>query len=219
LTGIIEYFLSEKKWGYIKGDNNKKYFFHINDFKTKTAVDIIQDGDIVSFEETLKPKGYSASKIFFVQIDENTIKYIVPDTIYTSKVDNIKGWKTIDKSRYIIHGSSRNSPDNAKKDLLRKAKLYGANSILNLTYYKTTGSEMGTSFSLFSTHKYTIHNFRGNLANIGKPNIKGSANKFDLIGLNECVEKINRNDNNNKLKSYSAFIIIAIFILLIRSIS
>ncbi|MBD3792339.1 MAG: hypothetical protein IE918_09410 [Campylobacterales bacterium] len=56
-----------------------------------------------------------------------------------------------------------------------------------MEYYKTTGSEAGTGNG---THYYTIHNFRGRPANIGKRSLTGNFSKNDLVRINENAKKL-----------------------------
>lgn len=180
MTGIIKTYLEEKQYGFIVGDDKKDYFFHYSSFKDKNDLQYICENSIVSFEQKATPKGYTAINITLDRFNKNVF-YEVPDTIYTSRDSNIKGWEIIELSNWIIHGSSRNSPDSAKNDMIHGARLVNANSLLNVEYYKTTGSEPGTGKG---TYYFTIHNFRGRAANIGKKVANGRYSKESLQGIN-----------------------------------
>ena len=184
MTGIIKTYLNDKNYGFIKGDDKKDYFFHKSSIDNRDLQKIC-DGALVTFEQKATPKGYNAIKIS-INSDSN-IKYKTPDEIYTSNNTNIKGWDNICVSNWIIHGSSRHSPDAAKKDMLDGARLLGVNAVLNMEYYKTTGSESGTGNG---TYHYTIHNFRGCPANIGKKSLDGKYSENDLLGINENARKL-----------------------------
>lgn len=59
LTGRVEYFNTDKGYGFIKDINSiEKYFFHINN-----APDVIKEGDRVVFELEKGPKGMNAVRI------------------------------------------------------------------------------------------------------------------------------------------------------------
>lgn len=184
MTGIIKTYLNEKNYGFIKGDDGKDYFFHQSSID-KYDLNKVCEGALVTFDQKATPKGYNAVKISINS--GSNIKYSIPDKIYTSKDNTIKGWDVVDVSNWIVHGSSRNSPDDAKNDMLHGIKLIGANCALNMQYYKTTGSEPGTGKG---TYYYTIHNFRGRPANIGKKSLSGTFSKNDLLGINDNAKKL-----------------------------
>jgi len=213
VTGVIKTYLSQKQYGFIKGDDGKDYFFHQSGFKDKSKVNKICGDLVVIFEQKATPKGYSAVKIDIENISDEHIKYIVPDTIYTSREYNIKGWDIIDLSKQTIYGSSRNSPDFAKDELKKNARYYGANAVINMQYFKTTGSEMGSSFNIFSTHHYTIHNFKGQLVNIGKRSAQGTHKKSEFINIDDYATNIESVDKSENTK----FIVWSVSIILILS--
>lgn len=194
MRGVIKTCLPEKQYGFIKGDDNKDYFFHYSSFRNKIDTSKICEDLYVEFEQKASPKGYSA--IFIAPVHSNvTIKYITPDNFYTSKQNEIKGWNVVDRSDWLVHGSSRNSPDSAKDDMIKGALLIGANALLEVEYYKKTGSEPGTGKG---TYYYTIHNFKGRAVNIGKKSPNGKYSEKDLIGINSNAELLKQ-----KLKAKS----------------
>ncbi|MDY0238887.1 MAG: cold shock domain-containing protein [Campylobacterales bacterium] len=214
MRGIVKTYLSEKQYGFIKGDDGKDYFFHHSSFKNKNDIDKLCEGLYLHFEQKATPKGYSAIQIELVE-QNITIGYEIPDTIYTSKNSDIKGWEVIEASNWIVHGSSRNSPDSAKEDMIHGARLIGANALFNMQYYKTTGSEPGTGRG---THYYTIHNFRGRAANIARKSPNGQYNLDDLRQINSnaktlktsLVEKTTSAKNKRMLFWLIVFLLISI---------
>ena len=135
--------------------------------------DKLCEGLYLEFDQKATPKGYTAINISIV--DENIrFKYEIPENIYTTKDSIIKNWEFIERSNWVVTGSSRNSPDDAKYDMMQKAKKLGANALINMQYFKTTGSEPGTGRG---THYYTIHNFRGQMVNIAK---KSTYGRFEI---------------------------------------
>jgi len=210
LTGIIKTYLEDKNYGFIKGDNGKDYFFHKSNIN-KADFNKIFDGALVSFDEKATPKGYNAIKISINS--PSSAKYNTPDTVYTSKHNTIKGWENVDVSNWVVHGSSRNSPDEAKMDMIEGAKLLDANALLNVQYYKTTGSEPGTGTG---TYYYTIHNFKGQVANIGKKSLTGEFSKDELTGINERAKALKKHlvekTNSAKIKRLIFWLILFIII-------
>jgi cold shock CspA family protein len=61
--GVIKTYLPEKKYGFIKGDDGKDYFFHQNAFKDKKQIAMISEEAYVSFDQKATPKGYRAVDI------------------------------------------------------------------------------------------------------------------------------------------------------------
>jgi cold shock CspA family protein len=210
LTGIITTYLADKNYGFIKGNDQKDYFFHKSSIN-KDDLKKICDGALVTFDQKATPKGYNAIKISINS--SSNINYKIPNEIYISKNNFIKGWDNIDVSNWLIHGSSRNSPDQAKKDMLDGVNLVGANAILNMEYYKTTGSEAGTGKG---TYYYTIHNFRGRPANIGKKSLDGKYLKNDLIGIDKNAKILKKRlvERTNEAKKKRLFFWIIILFLI-----
>lgn len=184
MTGTIKTYLSAKNYGFIQGDDKKDYFFHKSSINTHD-LNKVCEGALVTFDQKATPKGYNAINI--VINSSSNIKYTTPDTIYTSKGNKVKGWDIVDASDWIVHGSSRHSPDEAKQKMMHRINLVGANAALNMQYYKTTGSESGTGSG---THYYTIHNFAGQAANIGKKSLTGQLEYSDLVGINNTARKL-----------------------------
>ena len=70
---------------------------------------------------------------------------------------------------------------------MQKAKKIGANALINIQYFKTTGSEAGTGRG---THYYTIHNFRGQIVNIAKKSTYGRFEIKDFKNINDEASKL-----------------------------
>jgi len=182
LTGIVKTCLHDKQYGFIHGSDGKDYYFRYSNLTNKEDILRICENIPVSFNQKATPKGYTAVDI---SVDKNIkISYIIPDSIYASKDPAIKGWDTIELSNWIVYGSSRNSPDSAKNEMIDNAKRIGANSIVSVEYFKTTGSEPGTGKG---THHYTIHNFRGRAVNIGKKSPNGKYSQEELITIDKTA--------------------------------
>ena len=213
MIGTVTSYLSDKNYGFIKGEDGKDYFFHDSSLKDKKDINKLCEDLILEFEQKATPKGYSALNISL--LDNNiTLKYNLPDTVYISKKDGIKGWEVIEESDWIITGTSSESPDSAKEDLINKANLIGANAIFYTKYYKTTGSEAGTGRGI---HHFTIHNYAGRAMNIGKKSPNGKYSAQDLTFINKQASALkdyykNKNKKSRKYRIIFWLIIILIFI-------
>lgn len=63
MNGKIKRLVADKGFGFILGDNNKEYFFHSTAVKnTKFAT--LQEGDEVSFEDSVGSKGLRAEDVY-----------------------------------------------------------------------------------------------------------------------------------------------------------
>ena len=213
MIGTVTSYLSDKNYGFIKGEDGKDYFFHDSSLKDKKDINKLCEDLILEFEQKATPKGYSALNISL--LDNNiTLKYNLPDTVYISKKDGIKGWEVIEESDWIITGTSSESPDSAKEDLINKANLIGANAIFYTNYYKTTGSEAGTGKGI---HHFTIHNYAVIGINIGKKSPDGKYSVQDLTLINKKASELkdyykNKNKKSRKYRIIFWLIIILIFI-------
>lgn len=180
MQGTIKTYLPEKQYGFIKGDDGKDYFFHESQFKDKTHIGKLCEEAIVRFDQQATPKGYKAKNCSLVNTSEIQ-SYVVPDSFVTSRSDGVRGWDIIEHSDWVVLGSSSYSPDSARQ--------IGANALINLEYFKTTGSQAGTGNG---TYHYTIHNFRGRAVTLAKRNFNGKYHSEDLLGLNDRAEALKK---------------------------
>lgn len=180
MKGTIKTYLPEKKYGFIRGDDGKDYFFHENDFVSKGDIKNLCEDAFVDFDQIATPRGYKARHCAFVATSEIS-GYITPDSFITSKSDSVRGWEILERGDWIVFGTSENSPDAARRDLLDSAARIGANALINLAYFKSTGSEPGTGKG---THFYTIHNFSARPVILGKRSSRGSDTAEELCVMN-----------------------------------
>lgn len=174
-------FLPEKCYGFIDGVDGKSYFFHASDFRDQADVERLCDGILVDFDQKATPKGYRACRCHLPEILE-VMTYSEPDTFIAAKSSSVSGWEMIEGGQWVVIGTSRDSPDAAMRDAKGKAfQQLGANALLNMTYYKSTGSEAGTGRG---THYFTIHHYRGIAVTLAKKDINGQHQLDDLKGLN-----------------------------------
>lgn len=184
IRGAVSTCLPEKQYGFIKGEDGRDYYFSFNALTDKGQIEKIAEGALVQFDQKATARGYRAESISI--IEEHELRYLEPTEVLISRDKSIRGWEIIEKGNWIVHGSSRESPDDAKRKL---AKLVGANAVIESEYYKTTGSESGSGNG---THYYAIHNFRARLVTVAKKNIGGSLSVEDLVGLNQKAEELKR---------------------------
>lgn len=203
MKGTIKTYLPEKQYGFIKGDDGKDYFFHENEFINKQEITNICEEAFVKFDQQATPKGYKAKMCMLLEATEVST-YVTPSEFLTSKNNKIKGWDVIEVGQWLVHGSSRDSPEHAKKEVQSRAKNLGANAVLELTYYKTTGSEPGTGKG---TYYFTIHNFHGRITVLAKRNSQGKLKENNLLGVNRKAERMkslydDENSSNKKRDIY-----------------
>jgi cold shock CspA family protein len=186
MTGTVTSYLMEKRYGFIKGDDNKDYFFHERSLVEGEFAKAICEESRVEFVQRATAKGYRAEKVRLIDRIEKP-RYVIPDEFIIAKSDYMKGWEIIDMSHWIVHGSSSYSPDDAKDQLIEHASMVKANAVVGIKYYSTTGSEPGTGTG---THHFTIHNYAGRVVTLGKRNAWGEYAKEDLVRIDEAAEAL-----------------------------
>ena len=175
MRGTITTYLPEKGYGFIKGEDGKDYFFHQSEFSDKSQIAKLCEAAFISFDQQATPKGYQAKNCSLIDAPD-VVTFNAPDEFITSKSNAIRGWEVMEVGDWIIHGTARDSPDAAKRDAIDNAMLIKANALLNLEYYKTTGSE--------GNYKFSVHHFRGRSAVLAKRHAQGNLRLEDLSGLN-----------------------------------
>lgn len=176
MNGVIKTYLPEKRYGFIKGDDGKDYFFHEADFTDKTHIKRICEEAVVKFDQQATAKGYKAKNCSLVNPAE-VLTYVIPDEFITTKTSTPSGWDVIELGAWTVRASSGDSPESAKKYLIDRAKLVGANALIELEYYKTTGSK--------GNYRYSIHNYRARVVTLAKRNSLGKYTSEQLLGLNK----------------------------------
>ncbi|MGY4106808.1 cold-shock protein [Aeromonas encheleia] len=181
MQGTITSYLPEKRYGFIKGKDGKDYFFHDSSFKNDAQIALLAEEAMVTFEQQATPKGYKATHCSLLHPTEAP-GYITPDEFMTSGSESVRGWDIVELGDWIVHGASRESPNEARRQAIEHARGLGANALLKLEYYKTTGAEAGTGRG---THRFTIHHFRGRVATLAKRHANGDHEWDELTGLNQ----------------------------------
>lgn len=207
MDGTITTFISEKGYGFIKGEDGKDYYFRREFFANREQYADILDGNAVAFEPFATPKGYQAKKC--VMPDISTIEtYIAPDEVLTSKDGNIRGWKIMEQADWTLKGED-SGLDDARKLLVERAKSLGANAIIKLEHSKSTGST--SSNSGHGTYYFTIHCFTGIPVSIAKKSPNGNLFRKNFSGLNERLQTKHQELKSleNKSMSRSMLILVA----------
>lgn len=188
MKGTITSYLPEKQYGFIKGEDGKDYFFHENEFRDPTHIRRLCEDAWIDFDQQATPKGYRAKNCSLLD-PKTVLTYTLPGEFITSRTATVRGWEVIEYADWIVHGASSDSSEAAQHDAVYHAKLVGANALIGLEYYKTTGSEPGSGRG---THHFTIHNFRGQLATLAKRTSKGPYRHDQLLGLNGRAESLKK---------------------------
>ncbi|MFA5923650.1 MAG: cold shock domain-containing protein [Methylococcaceae bacterium] len=177
--GTISTFLPEKRYGFIKGEDGRDYYFSFGALVDKGHIHGVAEGVCVEFDQKATPKGYRAERISI--IGNRAIYYAEPDEVLISKGDSIKGWEIIEKGDWLIFGESSVSPDVAKHNLAGFAKLIGANALIESEYFKTTDNN--------GSYHFSVHNFRARAVTIARRDINGVLSPPDMLGLNKNAEE------------------------------
>lgn len=180
MQGIVRTYLPEKGYGFIKGNDGKDYFFRKESFADAVHVGRIVEDALVTFDEQATPKGYRAVCLSLVNAGIET-NFVFPDGVVTSKTNHLQGWDLLGTGDWIVHGMSSTSPDEARRILSQNANRIGANALIGVEYYKTTGSR--------GNYQFTVHNFRGRIALAGRRSARGTEKGVDLEALNLYARK------------------------------
>lgn len=211
MQGHIKSYLDSKKYGFIKGDDNKDYFFHISDISFNSGE--VKEGLFVSFDENLTKKGLRANRIEILDDKEifgdNGVLYRTPSFV-TSKNDKLKDWSIIQKSNWIVKGSSPGNPNDAKRFLEENAREIGANGVINVTYHKTTGSKRSNRGKGHGTYHYTIHNFSGIAVFAGNKDKNGTLKESDIPDLNLGAELAKKELSEKRLAIYLSKVLLTL---------
>jgi cold shock CspA family protein len=151
MQGIVRAYVPDKGYGFIKGDDGKDYFFRKESFTDAAQVERIADEAVVTFEECATPKGYRANRLSLVSRTSATT-FVLPDEVLISKTDRLHRWELVEIGDWIVHGASRHSPDQARKELQQNARRIGVNALLCVEYYKSTGhrATKDSRFTIFA---------------------------------------------------------------------
>lgn len=206
MIGIIENYLVEKKYGFIIGEDNEKYFFHFNELENKE----LSKGLLVSFEPGLNKKGFFAKNI---KIDNlKNIKYEIPEQLKAYKDNSyMKEYEILENNKFKLHMESRDM-NAAYNNLLLFSKYMGANALIELKYFKSTDSEAGTGYG---TYYYTVHHYTAVPILIGKKSLKGTK-EIPKPRIEEMCNILRLKTIESTKKSKYKFYILLILILIVN---
>lgn len=197
MTGSIKNYLHQKKFGFILGDDNNDYFFHENGLISSNQVSQIVDGALVEFDPSVSPRGYKANKVSIKSM--NTVaKFIVPDSIITSKTDTVNGWEILQECEWVITASDKGDPDNVRSTLKKLARSIGANGLTYMNYQKSTGSE--------GNYQFTVHNITGRPVVLGKRNLSGEYGINDFPDINATCTAYKKKCNEEYASAKASYV-------------
>lgn len=201
MRGTVKTYLPEKGYGFLKGDDGKDYFFHNSELVNKESENKVYENAFIEFDQVATPKGYKAIKCKVLN-PKDIDTYVTPDVFLTSKTRVIKGWEVVEEGQWYVYGSSEDSPEAAKNDVINCAITVGANALIELEYYKTKGSKLGTGQGIYN---FTIHNFRGIIAKAAKKNASGTFYLKNLLGINKKASLIKNEYLSKKVKAEASY--------------
>lgn len=199
MKGIIKTYLPSKSYGFIKGDDEKDYFFHAKDIKNKKE---IIDGMLVSFEESATPKGYAAKNIQI--LDEKCLTYEVPKNFIFSKSDELKDFQILSSGKNPITITT-NSPDKSRDILKEEALKIGANSVICYKYTKTTRT--------IGNYNYSVHSASAFPVFAGKKSFQGKVKDINDLSSFEGIEKEIDEKQQSQIGVFGTIVLIVIFII------
>jgi len=213
MKGRIKTYLPKKKYGFIIGEDGRDYFFHTDYFAHQNQVPKIRDKGMVVFTQTATPKGYQARKCFLVFPSEKNSKqakprqryYIVPNKFFISKSNDTNAWDIIHNIG-IVSSSSSDSPDGARRSLFSEAQRRGGNALINYRYYKTTEAS--------GNYQYTIHNCRGTVLILARPDQNGKLLWEDLFAQVHKWRKECKRRNKEELSTFLMIVLIIIILVI-----
>lgn len=197
LIGIVNFYNSEKCFGFVCGYNGKSYYFHILDFANTDST--IEIGTILVFNPKISQKGLQAKNCDVLPASEaapykENMLYSLPEAFKTSKTDSISGYCIIEKGEYIVYANSQTSFEEAEKLLTERAKQMGANALINVKFYKENDSQGNYIYKTFSCE--------GQIVFIAKPNMNGNLLLQNYCSINKNIKEYitNKNEASKKWK-------------------
>lgn len=144
-NGKVKSYLTQKGYGFIRGEDEKDYFFHRSGLDKTLKESEVKEGMTVCFEGKPVPKGYQA---FHISESRSFEKEIAIDFYHSRR--GAPEWMNIHSSLEMKTRFFKN-PEEAKEHLVRMANNAGANAILNMKYEKKTFAD--------GNYKYSMHSY------------------------------------------------------------
>lgn len=194
MQGIIKTYLPTKHYGFIKGDDGRDYFFHVQDLLNSRDVVKLCEAVRMQFAAVTTEKGDRAKALVLENASVPVDTYVPPEKFLTSSAAQIEGWTVLEHSDWLVHGTSRGDPANARREAISHAQAIGANGLLDLEYFTTTGSEQGTGSGI---HHFTIHHYRGRAVVFGRRHAHGQP-RLALVGVNAQADSYLQSRDNQE---------------------
>ena len=191
MEGNIKSFLETKGYGFINGNDNKSYFFHISDVLSSDQN--LEEGAFVDFDEAATPKGYKALKV----------RVLSSNNYYERPIDEFYWSRKSAPSKYTtLHSGQLEFADenleNAREELKETALNLGFNAVVKVKYFKTTGCS--------GNYNYSIHHFRGDCCLLATkvackdPNRIQKQEKENLAAISEISSKFRHYQKSKLIK-------------------
>jgi len=194
MQGTIKSYLPSKHYGFIKGDDGRDYFFHVQDLLNSRDVVKLCEAVRIQFAAVTTEKGDRAKALVLENASVPVDTYVPPEEFLTSSATQIGGWTVLEHSDWLVHGTSRGDPANARREAISHAQAIGANGLLDLEYFTTTGSEQGTGSGI---HHFTIHHYRGRAVVLGRRHAHGQP-RLALVGVNARADSYLQSRGNQE---------------------
>jgi cold shock CspA family protein len=167
MQGTIRSYVAEKRFGFITGDDDNSYFFHLDSLATADKARQISDGALVSFDPMPTPKGLAARKVV---IEGEPLRSLAPPDRFIV----VKAGSELRRGEIIAITQrdctvTGDSPDAAREKLISLSQSLGATALLGARYHRGTGSS--------GNYRYTIHHYSGAPAVVMDPRPTRDANK------------------------------------------
>ncbi len=165
MRGTVKSFLPEKAYGFIRGEDGRDYFFHLNDLVNRFEPVPLQT---VYFDPTATRKGLKARSIQAGPMP--TVTPVGPNHFIMTRDNYVRGYEII---RMVGTLRARaNDPNVARNNLRTIAIDLGANAIINMTCTRSSEQEG------CSNYNYTMHHFEGTAVVVARyqstPNTNGN---------------------------------------------
>lgn len=136
MNGVIKEYKSDKGYGFIKGENNQDYFFHISNVKSPEKISIGAD---VFFQSHYNHKGGYAKEVEI--LINHTVKKIIKLGSTRNRLSNIKNYGISSERRYYqkVYHSTPNR-DNLWNRLIMRTNHRYEGMEKDITYYYMTYS-------------------------------------------------------------------------------
>ena len=130
MRGRVTSFLTEKGYGFIRGDDGRDYFVHLDDVAGHVP---LVDSQVVMFETTTTAKGYRARSVRPGPAPHPV--YLDPDRFFMIREITIPKHVIVQTVAPNCWYES-NDPNQAREGLKRQAQNWGANAIVELLMEK-----------------------------------------------------------------------------------